>query len=1263
MDKLKMETSDMAAENIEKIGALFPSAVTEMRGEDGSIKKGVNFEMLKQLLSPDVVEEGDERYEFTWVGKKQAIAEAARPTTKTLRPVKEDSRNWDATENLYIEGDNLEVLKILQESYLGKVKMIYIDPPYNTGHDFIYRDDFGMSREEWSEKSGELSEDGDRLFENTESNGRFHSDWCSMTYSRLMLARNLLTEDGVVFISLDDGEIENLREICNEVFGEQNFLAQCVRKRRDSQANLSKNISPIHEYVVLYAKSNGNLLNKISAHINERDYKNPDNDPRGPYKTMPCTNKGGAIYSVMTPSGKTITEEWRFKRETYDRLLNDNRLVFPRDGDGKPRYKLFLSEKKSEGQLANTWLDFLASNQEATREIKSLFGNSTIFSTPKPVELIKFCMDLATKTDSIVLDFFSGSATTAHAVMQLNAEDGGHRKFIMVQLPEPCDENSEAFKAGYKNICEIGKERIRRAGEKIKEENPLTTQNLDIGFRVFRVDESNMKNVYYHPEEVTQLMLGETVSNIKEDRTDLDLLYACLLDWGVEINLSHTSTQVAGCTVHNVDNGALAACFDKAVPRAVVEYIANLQPLRAVFRDSAFATDAEKINVTEIFKNLSPDTKVKLYAGQISGNEQMTALQRRIQIRETIRTHIQRERELYPRGIKVLSLFFIDEVSKYRLYDGDNDDGRNGEYAKMFEEEYENVVGQMQRQFGDDAYLHYLDGIDVHKTHQGYFSIDKKKGKKARFVEGKIDRKTQLSDDVDAYDLIMKDKERLLSLDEPVRFIFSHSALREGWDNPNVFQICTLKPQSESEIRSRQEIGRGLRLCVNQQGERMDESVLGRDVQELNKLTLITDLEYGKFAEALQTGLAESLADRPQKVDTQLFVGRTLVDANGEQVHVTQDLANAIYEDLIQNDYVKRGKLTDKYFADKEIGSFHVASEVSGYADSVVRILSGVYDAHTMAPENAHSNNVQAIVDEEKLHKAEFLNLWNRINHKSFYTVQFDTPELIDHSIRALDSKLNVTRVQINLEYGEQTARLESREQLEQGKGFQKARSDRESAKYAPLGSVRYDLVGKLVEETGLTRATVAAILRGIAPQTFSQFRINPEEFILKAARLINDEKATQIIEHITYNRLDAAYDQDVFTRATLRGKLDVNAMEANRSLYSHVIYDSDNERRFAQELDVSDQVAVYVKLPGSFYISTPVGKYNPDWAIAFNEGSVKHIYFVAETKGNLDTMELRGVENAKIECAKKHFAAISNGSVVYSVVDNYSTLMQLVSN
>ena len=392
---------------------------------------------------------------------------------------------------------------------------------------------------------------------------------------------------------------------------------------------------------------------------------------------------------------------------------------------------------------------------------------------------------------------------------------------------------------------------------------------------------------------------------------------------------------------------------------------------------------------------------LKVYAGQISGNEQMTALQRRIQIRQTIRTHIEKERELYPRGIKVLSLFFIDEVAKYRLYDGDNDDGRNGEYARIFEEEYENVVGQLQREFGDEDYLRYLDAIDVHQTHQGYFSIDKKKGKKARFVEGKIDKKTQTSDDADAYDLIMKDKERLLSMDEPVRFIFSHSALREGWDNPNVFQICTLKPQSASEIRSRQELGRGLRLSVNQQGERMDESVLGSEVQRINKLTLITDLGFAEFAEALQNGLADSLKDRPKKVDVKLFVDRILTNANGDEVKVTEDLANAIYEDLIQSGYVKRGELTDRYYADKENGEFHVADEVRDCAASVAQILASVYDSRAMEPENANTNNVQASVNMEKLHQKEFLELWERIHHKSFYTVQFDTQELIDHAIQA----------------------------------------------------------------------------------------------------------------------------------------------------------------------------------------------------------------------------------------------------------------------
>lgn len=648
MDKLKMETSDMAAENIEKIGALFPSAVTEMRGEDGSIKKGVNFEMLKQLLSPDVVE-GDERYEFTWVGKKQAIAEAARPTTKTLRPVKADSRNWDTTENLYIEGDNLEVLKILQESYLGKVKMIYIDPPYNTGHDFIYRDDFGMSREEWSEKSGEWSEDGDRLFENTESNGRFHSDWCSMMYSRLMLARNLLAEDGVVFISIDDNEVQNLRKICDEVFGAQNYLNQFawvsnITGRQISGCGAAKT----WESVLVYCKM---LSCSYSMNVNISFAKEKMPDAyKGFSKDIRTDSRGQfAVGDTLYNHNRKFNEETRpnlvfsiFYNPNTEEIVTGNigevkpgfvELPPHPNGDGTHKYHAWRWSKQkianesydlivlktSKGgyeiytrirEFNNTLLkDIITNIPNGDSEVQKLFDGKKVFYYPKSVDLLKTFID-SIPYDAIVLDFFSGSATTAHAVMQLNAEDGGHRKFIMAQLPEPCDEKSEAFKAGYKNICEIGKERIRRAGDKIKAEHP--DADLDIGFRVFRVDESNMKNVYYHPEEVTQLMLGETVSNIKEDRTDMDLLYACLLDWGVEINLPHTSTQVAGCTVHNVDNGALAACFDKAVPRAVVEYIANLQPLRAVFRDEAFATDAEKINVTEIFKNLSPDTKVKV---------------------------------------------------------------------------------------------------------------------------------------------------------------------------------------------------------------------------------------------------------------------------------------------------------------------------------------------------------------------------------------------------------------------------------------------------------------------------------------------------------------------------------------------------------------------------------------------------------------------------------------------------------------------------
>ena len=606
---LKQESIDMTEENIKRIAALFPNCVTEAKDENGRLKHVVNFELLKQMLSPDVVD-GAEHYEFTWVGKKAAIVEANKPIRKTLRPCPEESKDWDTTENLYIEGDNLEVLKLLQENYLGKVKMIYIDPPYNTGNDFVYRDNFTRSQEEENEQMGLFDENDNRLFKNTDTNGRFHSDWCSMIYSRLMLARNLLAEDGVIFISIDDNEVENLRKICDEVFGGQNFVAQCVRKRRNSQANLSKNISPIHEYMLIYARQQGDVLNRITANIDLDEFKNPDNDSRGLYKTMPCTNKGGSAYTVVTPTGKAITEEWRFKRDTYDRLLSDGRIVFPRGGEGKPRYKLFLSEKVQEGQLANTWLDTLSSNQEASKEISALF-EGVIFDTPKPVGLMKFCVELASKDNSIILDFFSGSATTAHAVMQLNAEDGGHRKFIMVQLPEKCDEKSEAFKAGYKNICEIGKERIRRAGEKIKKEHP-EAKGLDVGLRVLNVSDSNMKDVYYAAGEYTQDLLVQTESNIKEDRTDLDLLFGCLLDWGLPLSLPYRSEEIEGCVVHTYNDGDLIACFAEKIPESVVKTIAKRKPLRAVFRDAGFASSPEKINVFEIFKLYAPDTSVKV---------------------------------------------------------------------------------------------------------------------------------------------------------------------------------------------------------------------------------------------------------------------------------------------------------------------------------------------------------------------------------------------------------------------------------------------------------------------------------------------------------------------------------------------------------------------------------------------------------------------------------------------------------------------------
>ena len=648
MNHMKFESPDMTAQNIDHIAALFPNCITEMLDEEHSTpekkvyKRAVNFELLKQMLSPDVVD-GDEVYEFTWVGKKAAIVEANKPIRKTLRPCVAESKDWDTTENLYIEGDNLEVLKLLQESYLGKVKMIYIDPPYNTGNDFIYADDFMRSQEEENAQMGMYDEDENRLFKNTDTNGRFHSDWCSMIYSRLMLARNLLTEDGVIFISIDDNEQENLKKICDEVFGAENFIAQLIWEKKFAPQNDDKYITAVHDYILVYAKVKSMWSPKLQKRNDDalQKFKNPDNDPRGVWTSGDLTSKTkaqGHSYAIVSPSGKAFYppegRQWAPAYETYLKLKDDNRLWFGENGTNVPRQKQFLSEIQS-GIVPTSILFYseCGHNQEAKKELISLMsgiGNS--FETPKPTRLLRKVLGLVNLSDDdIILDFFSGSATTAHAVMQLNAEDGGHRKFIMVQLPEKCDEASEAYKAGYKNICEIGKERIRRAGEKLLQEvtsgkgnlkgegwgcgMPTTQEDrafaikniLDIGFRVLKLDDTNMKDVYYAPDDYDQGMIAALESNIKDDRTDLDLLFGCLIDWGLPLSLPYKSEQIDGCTVHTYNDGDLIACFDANIPESVVKEIAQRKPLRAVFRDSGFASSPEKINVFEIFKLYMPE--------------------------------------------------------------------------------------------------------------------------------------------------------------------------------------------------------------------------------------------------------------------------------------------------------------------------------------------------------------------------------------------------------------------------------------------------------------------------------------------------------------------------------------------------------------------------------------------------------------------------------------------------------------------------------
>ena len=655
MNKMKFESPDLTAQNIDRIAALFPNCITEMLDEERSTpekkayKRAVNFELLKQMLSPDVVD-GDEAYEFTWVGKKAAIVEANKPIRKTLRPCVVESKDWDNTENLYIEGDNLEVLKLLQESYLGKVKMIYIDPPYNTGNDFIYADDFMRSQEEENAQMGMYDEDKNRLFKNTDTNGRFHSDWCSMIYSRLMLARNLLADDGAIFIHIDENEVYSMSMICQEIFGQSNELGTIIWDKRNPKG-VVVGIAYQHESILVYCKNISafagvpflkkkenaeDMIKKVEQLIQK--YGCVNNSVREEYKQYIKKNKstftgGESAYSLIDENGQIyqpvsmaapdkpetrshrplihpitgkpcpVPEKgWRFTDKKMDELISINKIEYGEDETTQPRQKYYLKENMEE---AVSSLLYFGGSDDAM---------GLPFDNPKPVYVAKKLISTLCKNENdIILDFFSGSATTAHAVMQLNAEDGGHRKFIMVQLPEKCDEASEAYKAGYKNICEIGKERIRRAGDKIKSESPMTTQDLDVGFRALKLDDTNMKDVYYAPDDYDQGMLAGLESNIKDDRTDLDLLFGCLIDWGLPLSLPYKSEQIDGCTVHTYNDGDLIACFEANIPESVVKEIAKRKPLRAVFRDSGFASSPEKINVFEIFKLYMPED-----AGDIS---------------------------------------------------------------------------------------------------------------------------------------------------------------------------------------------------------------------------------------------------------------------------------------------------------------------------------------------------------------------------------------------------------------------------------------------------------------------------------------------------------------------------------------------------------------------------------------------------------------------------------------------------------------------
>lgn len=795
----------------------------------------------------------------------------------------------------------------------------------------------------------------------------------------------------------------------------------------------------------------------------------------------------------------------------------------------------------------------------------------------------------------------------------------------------------------------LGVDRNNATRQKLKEFNPLfsllysaTHRKEDIYNQVYRLDAIDALN--------KKLVKKIEVLGVKQQGSTATHGFVYLEDIISGKNGAAPQARIS----YDVKTGSGVKTTSKLVTEGydLFQYSDELEEYR-----NGFVID--RIDGVNGFIHLLNDTT--LYIGEMVGaiNEELI---RRIQIRETIRTHLERERKLFYKGIKVLSLFFIDHVENYRLYD--NEGTKLGRYAEIFEEEYARVISEMMPTFEEGEYIKYLQLIDATRTHQGYFSRDKK----GNFINSKVERGSTDSADVDAYSLIMKDKEALLSLDpkvkgSEVRFIFSHSALKEGWDNPNVFQICTLK-NSDNETKKRQEVGRGMRLCVNQNGERQDEDLLGSAVFDTNILTIIASESYEDFSRGLQDELASAISSRPAVVSATLFEGRTIVFASGEKKTLSSTQAAAVNEELVANGYVRKGKLTPKYFEDKQQGTLDFG-DYNDAKESIVSVLDKVFNPDQLAPDNARKNREAKFV-KEKFDGSEFQKLWKRINTRTFYTVDFETSELIENSVSAIDKYLNVTEIRIVVGTGSLES-ISSKEALAEGTAMKAGKVRTIHVNEAVGGNVKYDLVGRIVENTGLTRRAIVDILTKVKPTTFAQFKLNPEEFIIKVSKLINEVKAFAVVKHIEYHKLDDTFDESIFTENTIRGKLGENAIESLKSLYDLVVVDSvGTEKPFAEKLEREDNVVVYTKLPRGFYINTPMGHYNPDWAIAFKEGSVKHIYFVAETKGaskyELKTADLRDVEESKIECARRHFASISGSDVRFEIITSYDKLYDMVT-